>query len=238
MPQPDRPTRPLPPIPPELAEQLIPLDELNQPPATFAALAPNTGGILTPDAGPLADPAQAATGRHRHTAGSTTGPCTPVAAYTEPDPTDLAGRLAAAEHSRAYWQRATEQERSRLTYLTDERDWLRRIVERNALPTPPPVITTELASVSPEGDDLVVGERAELSGLFGKYRVQRVDGRAEPGARYFVLDYAHDWHARVALAAYIEVCRESKPDLARDLAAELDAMAEPAPEQPTETDRG
>lgn len=49
-------------------------------------------------------------------------------------------------------------------------------------------------------------------GLFGKFFVDRVDGRDRPGgdkhgARYFVLDYMHDPIARVALRAYIEECR-------------------------------
>lgn len=56
-------------------------------------------------------------------------------------------------------------------------------------------------------------------GLYGKYRVQRVDGQDK--GPYFVLAYASDPHARVALAAYIESCRADYGPLAADLTAEL-----------------
>jgi hypothetical protein len=62
--------------------------------------------------------------------------------------------------------------------------------------------------------------------LHRKYRVERADGRDQPGgdkatARYFVLDYVHDPFARAALASYIDACRETLPGLAADLRCEL-----------------
>lgn len=62
----------------------------------------------------------------------------------------------------------------------------------------------------------------EHDGLYGKFRVERVDGRDKPGgdrdqARYFVLDYAHDPFAVAALEAYAKACEAAEPGLARDL---------------------
>lgn len=62
--------------------------------------------------------------------------------------------------------------------------------------------------------------------LHTKFRVERTDGRDQPGgdkadARYFVLDYAHDPHARTALAAYADACEQTLPGLAADLRARL-----------------
>lgn len=62
--------------------------------------------------------------------------------------------------------------------------------------------------------------------LHGKFYVARVDERDAPGgdkaaARYFVLDYVHDHHARVALAAYAESVHREEYDLACDLRGEL-----------------
>lgn len=50
--------------------------------------------------------------------------------------------------------------------------------------------------------------------LYGKYRVERVDGCEKPGARYFVLDYANDPAARMALRVYANAVRDTKPGLA------------------------
>ena len=56
-------------------------------------------------------------------------------------------------------------------------------------------------------------------GLYRKYRVERLGGT--PGkhdeCEYFVLDLMHDLHARAALRAYAESCKEEFPNLARDL---------------------
>lgn len=56
-------------------------------------------------------------------------------------------------------------------------------------------------------------------GLYGKFRVERVDGKDK--GPYFVLGYATDPHARSALATYAAACRDEYPTLAADLRAEL-----------------
>ena len=63
---------------------------------------------------------------------------------------------------------------------------------------------------------------AEQQGLFRKFDVRRVDGSDKPGGkhrgcRYYVLDVDHDPYAAAALGAYADACRESHPELARDL---------------------
>jgi hypothetical protein len=60
------------------------------------------------------------------------------------------------------------------------------------------------------------------TGLTHKYDVRRRDGKDAPGQRHhldwlFVLDIAHDWHAREALAAYAKSCRTEYPQLSEDL---------------------
>jgi hypothetical protein len=90
--------------------------------------------------------------------------------------------------------------------------------------------------------DLTTGQVAELKeeaqqrraqrdrrGLYGKFRVERTDGRNEPrdqAARYFVLDYVGDRHARAALLAYAASIREENPPLAADIDRELDDSRE------------
>ena len=59
-------------------------------------------------------------------------------------------------------------------------------------------------------------------GLYEKFRVRRTDcrdavGEKHYGCNYFVLDMTHDAHAIPAIEAYAVACRESCPDLARDL---------------------
>lgn len=56
-------------------------------------------------------------------------------------------------------------------------------------------------------------------GLYDKYRVERIDGRAEKheGCAYFVLDLTHDKFAPAALAVYADQCEAEFPALARDL---------------------
>lgn len=59
-------------------------------------------------------------------------------------------------------------------------------------------------------------------GLFHKFEVKRTDGRQNrEGARFFVLNYAHDLYARDALQAYADACRTTHPKLATDLDHEL-----------------
>lgn len=59
-------------------------------------------------------------------------------------------------------------------------------------------------------------------GLYGKYRVTRVneDGTPKPGHEnrsYFVLDVEHDPHASAALEAYAKSCAVNYPALSNDL---------------------
>ena len=63
-------------------------------------------------------------------------------------------------------------------------------------------------------------------GLYGKFRVERTDGKSAPGKKhhgcaYFVLDIDHDPHAKAALRAYAETSRGEYPLLARDIDATL-----------------
>lgn len=59
-------------------------------------------------------------------------------------------------------------------------------------------------------------------GLYGKFRVERTDGRSAPGeehdqCEYFVLDLTHDKHAVPAIKAYAESCQSEFPRLSKDL---------------------
>lgn len=61
-------------------------------------------------------------------------------------------------------------------------------------------------------------------GLYEKFHVTRNDGSDQPGGKhdgceYFVLDLKHDPHAKPALRAYAESCKEDYPQLAADLKA-------------------
>lgn len=67
-----------------------------------------------------------------------------------------------------------------------------------------------------------MSDRDANRGLYGKYRVERVDGSSGPGGKhegcdYFVLDLTHDHHAKAALKAYADSCRADYPLLAADL---------------------
>ena len=69
-------------------------------------------------------------------------------------------------------------------------------------------------------------------GLYGKFRIERTDGKDAPGGKhdgceYFVLDLTHDPHAIKALAAYEQSCRSEYPLLANDLRKWLDPRTEP-----------
>lgn len=63
---------------------------------------------------------------------------------------------------------------------------------------------------------------ADNRGVYQKFTVTRTDGSDEFGGKhygcnYFVLDLAHDKHARAALLAYAASCAKERPELARDL---------------------
>jgi hypothetical protein len=59
-------------------------------------------------------------------------------------------------------------------------------------------------------------------GIFGKFKIERTDGRSERGEKhygcaYFVLDLSHDEHAKVVMQAYADSCRAEYPLLAKDI---------------------
>jgi hypothetical protein len=58
----------------------------------------------------------------------------------------------------------------------------------------------------------------DKKGIYGKYEIRKVDGTpVDPKAIYFTLRLDTDKHARAAVRAYIESCREEEPELAADL---------------------
>ena len=67
-------------------------------------------------------------------------------------------------------------------------------------------------------------------GLYGKFYIERTDGKSAPGEKhdgceYFVLDMTHDKYAVPALRSYAEHCEAEYPLLARDLYAKADEIA-------------
>lgn len=67
-------------------------------------------------------------------------------------------------------------------------------------------------------------------GLYGKFYVERTDGRSAEGekhfgCRYFVLDLDHDPHALPAVLAYVQSCKATHPLLAEDLVRFMDGNA-------------
>ena len=82
--------------------------------------------------------------------------------------------------------------------------------------------TTKPDSVTDALPERDTATPAEQQGLFRKFDVRRVDGSDQPGGkhhgcRYYVLDVDHDPYAAAALGAYADACKESHPELARDL---------------------
>lgn len=64
-------------------------------------------------------------------------------------------------------------------------------------------------------------------GLYGKFGIERTDGRHNQGEKhegceYFVLDLNHDFFAYAALIAYRDACQEAYPLLAADLTERID----------------
>jgi len=62
----------------------------------------------------------------------------------------------------------------------------------------------------------------KTKGLYEKFKVERTDGKSEPGQKhhrchYFVLDLTHDLFGRIAAAAYANACEDEYPLLAADL---------------------
>lgn len=75
-------------------------------------------------------------------------------------------------------------------------------------------------------------KRDAFRGLYGKFKIERVDGLSEPGQKhdgcsYFVLDLTHDPHAIPAIRAYVESCEADFPNLAWALLGEITESEEP-----------
>lgn len=67
--------------------------------------------------------------------------------------------------------------------------------------------------------------RFGTGGFETRFKVTRTDGKpCRPEARYLVLDYAGDPHARIAVAAYADSIEAENPQMAADL---RDALANP-----------
>lgn len=61
-----------------------------------------------------------------------------------------------------------------------------------------------------------------MAGLYGKYKIEKTDGHTiDPDAKYFVLRYDTDPHARVALEAYANSIWTKNYLLAIEIMAEL-----------------
>lgn len=93
--------------------------------------------------------------------------------------------------------------------------WVAHAAFRAAL-QPQDAVTT---SGPPERDN---SKPAEQQGVFRKFNVQRTDGSDQPGGKhhgceYFVLDVAHDQHAKPALEAYAVACATTHPQLSADM---------------------
>lgn len=66
-------------------------------------------------------------------------------------------------------------------------------------------------------------------GLYGKFYVERTDGKSAPGQKhdgceYFILDLDHDKNAVPALEAYAASCEAEYPLLASDLREKVKAI--------------
>lgn len=67
----------------------------------------------------------------------------------------------------------------------------------------------------------------KFKGLYNKYLVERVDKSPKhDGCEYFVLDMSCDPYAVPALYAYAHACRAEYPQLAKELIARAEALAE------------
>jgi hypothetical protein len=68
-------------------------------------------------------------------------------------------------------------------------------------------------------------KRVPTDRLRGEFLIERADGRTNSDSRFFVLDYAHDPHARAALEVYADEIEVDDPGLAADLRSVLSYKA-------------
>lgn len=67
----------------------------------------------------------------------------------------------------------------------------------------------------------------EPKGLYPKYKIVKTDGTPmDPNAKYFTVRIDTDRHARAAVRAYIESCRDENPELAMDLEEVLEGLSD------------
>ena len=79
--------------------------------------------------------------------------------------------------------------------------------------------------VTTSGNALEKRTRMDKRGIYGKYRIEKTDGTpVDPRAVYFTLRLDTDKHARAAVRAYIESCRDEQPKLAQDLERMLEEV--------------
>jgi hypothetical protein len=104
------------------------------------------------------------------------------------------------------------------------------------VPIAAPAVKDALPGADGELPERDTSRAAEQQGLFRKFSVTRADGSDQKGGRhegceYFVLDVKHDKHAGAALLAYADSCKESHPELAKDMRDRY-GLASPPPAVP------
>lgn len=90
--------------------------------------------------------------------------------------------------------------------------------EEPLVPRPDPHGTVNLDGTLPTFTPDPTAQQEPPKGLYGKYRVERVDGK--PIRACFVLEYLDDLHANKALLEYAFSVERVNPELAKDLRAE------------------
>ena len=94
--------------------------------------------------------------------------------------------------------------------------------------------------VTTSGNALEKRTSMDKRGIYGKYKIEKADGSpVDPKAIYFTLRLDTDKHARAAVRAYIESCRDEQPKLAQDLERILREMEKNQPQEtPMNADEG
>lgn len=95
--------------------------------------------------------------------------------------------------------------------------WFKR-GEEPLVPRPDPHGTVNLDGTLPTFTPDPTAQQEPPKGLYGKYRVERVDGK--PIRACFVLEYLDDLHANKALLEYAFSVERVNPELAKDLRTE------------------
>lgn len=69
-------------------------------------------------------------------------------------------------------------------------------------------------------------EGGEEDAVLRTYEVERNIGQEKPGARYVILNYTHNYGARVALRMYAIACAGTHPQLSESITQDLEVTAE------------